>query len=304
MQLRLARSTVLRSLTRPTALTVFTLLLALALIPLTSYPTSPGSDWLWYRNGIDRLVTGQPLYDPAWLLGPFNYLATANLYQFNQPPWMLPLVAPFVLFPEPLATYAWLAFSDAALLLALALVVPRWPLLIVAVLLLPPILMSLAWGNVEAMVALGEALWIVGRRRSSWAAETVGIVLASLKVVPAIPLILFSLRSRRWKAAALSLLVAGAITAAVSAASGRELLEQFVRLTANTQPVLDRDNLSPAAWLGGSSGASNDGQTSCPVESGWPEGQDRRIAYSNRRYRNGRSQGRTPIPTRACGIWV
>ena len=240
---------------RPVQLAVLIALAALALIPFASYPQSVGVDWLWYRNGIDRLVAGQPIYDPAWLLGPFNYVAPANYFQFNQAPWLLPIVGPFTLLPEPVATYAWLAFMDAALLLALALVLPRWPPLLAVVLLAPPVLMSLVWGNVEALVAVGVAFWIVGRRRDSTGLETAGIVLASIKVVPAIPLLLLAIRSRRWKAAAASIAIAGGVSVVVSLMGGQNILEQFIRITANIEPVVDRLNISPAAWLGASSTA-------------------------------------------------
>lgn len=222
------------------------------LILFASYPAAPGADWPWYRNGIERLIAGQPLYDPTWLAGPYDYLAPANYFQFNQVPWLIPIVAPFAVLPEPIASWVWLAFTDAAMLLALALVIPRWPPLVVIVLLSPPVLMSLAWGNTGALVALGVALWISGQRHKSPALETAGIVLASLKVLPAIPLVLLALRARRWSAAIASALIALVVSIAVSVLVGQNALEQFIRIAANIEPVLNRLNISPAAWLGAS----------------------------------------------------
>lgn len=173
--------------TRLVLLTVLLALVGIVLVPFASYPSPLGSDWAWYRNGIDRLAGGQPIYDQSWLLGPFNYVGPGNVFQFNQAPWLLPIVAPFVLLPEPAAMVGWLVFMDAAVLLALALVIPNRAPVVALVLLQPAVLMSLAWGNIEALVILGVALWIHGQRRELVRLEVIGIVLASLKVVPAIP---------------------------------------------------------------------------------------------------------------------
>jgi hypothetical protein len=166
-------------------------LVMLYVAPLLAFVTWPpriGDDWLWYRDGIDRLAAGLALFEPDWLIGPFNYLDPSEYYKWNQMPWLLPLVAPFALLPEPVDRIAWTVAMAAILATAIFWVVPN-RIHAVALLVWPPSLMTIAYGNTESLVVMGVAAWLVGSRRNSELYEAAGIVLASFKIFPAIPLV-------------------------------------------------------------------------------------------------------------------
>ena len=236
-------------MTREARIAVVTAIGAVLAAQVGSAPGTLGEDWLWYRDGIERLAAGLPLYRPDWLVGPFNYTAPSNFFGFNQAPWLLPIAAPFAMLPEPAARLAWLVAMDIAAAIALLPFLPRRPW-VVLLFMSAPVWMSLVWGNVEALVALGLAAWLVGRQRASGTLMTVGILLTSLKVAPAIPLVLLTARSGRWRpiVAAIGLLAAWTLTLAVI--SGTNVMADFVHVTANIEPVTSRLNLAPATYLG------------------------------------------------------
>jgi hypothetical protein len=202
-----------------------------------------GEGWLWYRNGIERVATGQPLYKPEWQAGPYDYTSPEKDKQFNQVPWLLPIVAPIAVLPEPVARYAWLIITDAALALALALSLGRRPTcrlpVLLALLLWAPTLMCLVWGNVENIVILGFVLWFVGHRRRSRRIETAGIVLASLKIVPAIPLVLFSLKEARWSSVVGAALAVALMTVPAILTDGPQVIPVFVTITGNIMQIVN-----------------------------------------------------------------
>ncbi|HXG40344.1 MAG TPA: glycosyltransferase 87 family protein [Candidatus Limnocylindrales bacterium] len=220
-----------------------------------NYPTIIGSDWLWYRNGIDRLVHGLPLYDPRMTSGAYDYLGAELHYQFNQTPWLLVLVGPVATIPEPFAQSVWFVLISSATIGSCWMLRPRdvsppallalWTSLFVW----PCFLMIVAWGNVHALVMLGVALWVCGWRRRSDLLAAAGLYLASLKVVPVVPLVMLAIKERRWRPAVLAGMMIAVITAAVSALNGPETLFEFGLAILNQEVVRQRTNLSPVLSL-------------------------------------------------------
>jgi hypothetical protein len=243
-----------RLVLRTVAGTAVASLLILFIVAFAGWPIQIGDDWLWYRNGIDRLAAGQPLYKAEWLAGPYNYVSDENFYQFNQVPWLLPIVAPVSILPDPIDRFTWLAAMDAALTVAFALSFGnragrRWPVLLTLVL-WAPTLMCIVWGNIENLVVLGVALWFLGQRRGSRGMETAGMVLASLKVVPAIPLILLSLKSRRIAPVVAAGTIVALMTVPAVLLRGLDVIPSFLMATVNIAPLDIPQNLSPAIWMG------------------------------------------------------
>jgi hypothetical protein len=221
-----------------------------AQIPFFSLPPELGSDWWWYVTGVHNLAAGEPLYDPRLLAGPYNFVDPANIYAYNMAPWVIAMIAPFAALGEA-GRSSWLIAMDLATALAIMLCLPaRHRTLAAALLLASPVaLMLFAWGNVGSLVLLGVAVWLVGWRRGSNTLMAVGLVLASVKVLPAIPLALVMLRERRWVPVAAAAAVTGGVTIALMLATGRNVLEDSVLTLANIDQ-LAWHNLAPSLYVG------------------------------------------------------
>ncbi len=214
-----------------------------------SLATDIGSDWLWYRDGPARVLSGAPLYDPAGTSGAFDYLALGP--RWNQAPWALPIA--FVFYP--FGQQIWWLAMFLALVAALALAWPRlrfpWGLLLGAtVALSAPIWTNIVWGNMHALVVLGYALWFVGRERGHEGLQALGIVLAGLKVVPAIPLIAWCVvRDRNPRPVAIGLAVSFVLCLPAVAYGGPSVLTDFAKTLASFAVVDSDKNLSPMRLL-------------------------------------------------------
>ena len=221
---------------------------------LLSLPGRLGSDWDWYRDGPLRLAAGLPLYDASMLGGPFNYLAGPPVW--NQAPWALALISPFALLANAIQMPAWLVFTDAALLVGLALVWPKSsiPVLMFTVVitaLCAPFLMGMTWGNLQSIATLGICLFMFGYRRRSDAIMGVGIAVAATKLIPALPLAMFVLtRARRWRPLLVSGILICAATIPVLVVRPTALTD-FALVALNMDSLHTKYNLSPALWLPG-----------------------------------------------------
>ena len=180
---------------------------------------------------------------------PLNYTAPSNFFGFNQAPWLLPITAPFAMLPRTGCAHGMAGGDGHRSRDGPLPFLPRRPW-VVLLFMSAPVWMSLVWGNVEALVALGLAAWLVGRQRASGTLMTVGILLTSLKVAPAIPLVILTARSGRWRpiVAAIGLLAAWTFTLTV--VSGTNVMADFVQVTANIEPVTSRLDLATAIYLG------------------------------------------------------
>jgi hypothetical protein len=112
-----------------------------------------------------------------------------------------------------------------------------------------PVLMLLVWGNIGSIALLGVGIWFVGWRRGSDRLMGAGLLLASVKVLPAIPVALVMLREGRWRPVAAVAALAIGVTAALSAATGRNVLADFALTIGNIRQV-GALNLAPSSYLG------------------------------------------------------
>jgi hypothetical protein len=221
---------------------------------LLSLPLHLGSDWDWYRDGPSRLSAGLALYDPSMLAGPFDYLAGPKVW--NQAPWALAVVAPFAALADAIQVPAWLLFTDAALLVGLALAWPRSTTLVfvltaTVVALSAPFLMGMTWGNLQPVATLGIGLLMFGYRRRSDAVMGLGIAVAATKLIPALPLIVFVLfRARRWRPILLAGVLVGMATIPVVILRPTALAD-FALVALNMEPLNTLYNVSPALWVPG-----------------------------------------------------
>ncbi len=220
------------------------------LIPYARYPSTIGADWTTYRDGFDRLVHGLPLYDPSLLAGPYDYLAPAVQGMFNMPPWFLPLVVHAAVLPGLAGAVVWWLTIVVAAALAIVLAVPRRHRLLTIALLLAstPLWMIVAWGNAEALVLLGLVVWVIGIRKDRPGLLVIGVFLASIKVVPAIPLAIYMVRTGRIRPLLVAAGAAVAIVLLLSLTTGRSVLSDFVVAFQNIEQVADT-NIAPSLFL-------------------------------------------------------
>jgi hypothetical protein len=168
-----------------------------------------GSDWRWLEDGLRRLAAGAPLVRPEYAAAPFTQFPNGPAYTWSlHPPSTATLVAPLLLLPDWLREPAWTWLMAAALGIAVWLAWPRrlwWgtQLLVVAVVLGPPLVgvsvglvNQLHFANPNALVVLGVVLTWLGRRHGSVGLVAGGLVLAAVKVVPAIGLVVWLLAGR------------------------------------------------------------------------------------------------------------
>ncbi|MBI2781504.1 MAG: hypothetical protein HYX55_06895 [Chloroflexi bacterium] len=192
-----------------------------------------GSDWRWLEDGLKRLAAGLPLTRPEYVTGPWSQFAVGAqipTYTWSlHPPYSAVLYQPFMLVPAAIRAVTWAAVMAATLAAAVAVAWPRrlwWGtgLLIATILLRPPIngawlglIDQIHYANPNAIVALGVALVWIGRRRGSTALMAAGLVLASVKILPAATLGLWLLAARdRPGPARKSVVVAGGILAVLT----------------------------------------------------------------------------------------
>jgi hypothetical protein len=225
-----------------------------------------GSDWRWLEDGLTRLGQGLPLTDPRLTAGPWSQFGPGPAYTWSlQAPYLAAFLSPMLLLPADPRSGAWLALTAAALGAGFAIAWPRTRdarvhVLLATLLVGPPIVGlgvalvdQLHYANPNAFVVLGVALAWRGRERGSAALIAAGLVLAALKIVPALALLAWLApglpsqpRVRRGIAAAAVVLVALTVPVLVldPRAIGDMLASQL-----NLQPVMDATNLSPRVWL-------------------------------------------------------
>jgi len=158
-----------------------------------------GSDWLWLEDGLHRLAAREPLTRPEYLAGPFSQFTNGPAYTWSlHPPSNATLSAPMLLLPAELRQAGWAWLMAAALFVAVWLAWPRrlwWGthLLVAAAVLGPPlgavslgVVDQLHFANPNAVVVLGVVLAWIGRRRGSAILIAAGLVLLSVKIVPAV----------------------------------------------------------------------------------------------------------------------
>ena len=119
---------------------------------------------------------------------------------------------PFTALPVVLAEWLWIGCLLAAGGLALRLAGVRDWRVYAAALVMPPVVGSLFYGAVDLLLLLGLAACWRWRDSAGKAGCALGAIIA-LKLI-ALPLVLWFVATRRWRAAGLSLAVAGALAVA------------------------------------------------------------------------------------------
>jgi hypothetical protein len=138
------------------------------------------------------------------------------------------LGVPFTALPYALAAWLWLGLVLAAGGLALYLAGVRDRLVYAAALLAPPVIGSLYYGAIDLVLMLGLAACWRWRDHAGRAGLALGAIIA-LKLL-ALPLVLWLVATRRWRAAATSLVVAATLALAGWAVIGFDGLTGYPHL--------------------------------------------------------------------------
>ena len=209
---------------------------------LLSAGSTLGYDFHAYANAADRLLHGQPLYDPT-----INVAGGFAIYLYP-PPFVL-LALPFDLLPAPFAAIAWIGAMGAAFLVGAALLPVsrevRWSIVLLGGLSWP-LAYSLKLGQVGPLLFLLFAAgwrWLdrPGRLGSIIALGTI------VKVQPAI-LLGWAALTRRWRAigVAVGVLLISALLATV--VTGFATWSDYVELLRRVSgPVTTPHNFTPGA---------------------------------------------------------
>jgi alpha-1,2-mannosyltransferase len=201
-----------------------------------------GYDFAAYRDAALRLVDGEPLYDPA-----VDVAGGYAIYLY--PPPFAILVLPFAVLPEPLGLWAWTALLVAAFLAGTGLlpvgVRTRWLVVLLGGLIWP-LLYSIKLGQVGPLLYLGFA---AGWR---WMDVPVrlGAAMALGTIVKLQPALLFgwAVATRRWRAAAIGLVVLGVAALVATLVAGPGTWADYVALlTRVNDPVMTPHNFTPGA---------------------------------------------------------
>jgi hypothetical protein len=201
-----------------------------------------GYDYQAYANAAERLLHGQPLYDPS-----VNVAGGFAIYLYP-PPFVL-LALPFALLPASIGPTAWIASMAVAFLAGVALLPVkrevRWAIVLLGGLSWP-LAYSLKLGQVGPLLFLLFAAgwrWLdrPGRLGTAIALGTI------VKVQPAI-LLGWAAATRRWRAVGIALIVllvaALGATLATGLATWSDYLDLLRRVSA---PVTTAHNFTPGA---------------------------------------------------------
>jgi alpha-1,2-mannosyltransferase len=198
-------------------------------------------DFLAYLGAVGHLLQGQPLYDTT-------ATETGGLGLFLYPPSFALLMLPVAVIPTDLAAPFWMFALIAVALVAVWLMpvsrVIRW-LLTLALGLSWPFIDSLAQGQVGPVLLL---LFVIGWR-SIDRPRVLSLVLGlgtTIKIQPAI-VIAWAALTRRYRAAAIAIGVAGALALVATVIVGPQAWADLATVLAKTnQPVLTRNSVGIA----------------------------------------------------------
>ncbi len=158
-----------------------------------------------YLNAARDIVRSQPLY-AAFLHHPFPDATLRPAYIY--PPSFALLIAPLGLLPDAAAAELWIAFQQAALAVAMVVVLrwlrpTRWAVVgvVLATLSFYPLWVDVVQGQANLLVLLLVTVGIVGVLRGRAAFGAAIGVAAALKLTPLI-LVVWLLLDRRFRAAA------------------------------------------------------------------------------------------------------
>ena len=127
-----------------------------------------GSDALAYWRAGHAIINGTPLYGQD--------AGTASAYLYS--PLFAQVVTPFTLLPQPLFVWAWRAFEVVCLRVAIG----SWTRAGISILVFPPVIIELAYANVDLPIAAVCALAMQGRP-ATWSLPPI-VKAAALPLVP------------------------------------------------------------------------------------------------------------------------
>jgi hypothetical protein len=216
-------------------------------------PESAGRDWLWYEDGLERLVDDRPLYDRSVTTVPYTSAdpALEGVYA-TIPPYFVALISPFLLIPEEARQLVWILVSATAVAAAYVI---AWPLQApllgsfvagVGSILLLGLCFELYDANHNSLVALGVALGLVA---ANPILIGVGLVLAGTKAVPAIALGLWLIARRQWRALGWGIAMVAGLMLPVLLLEGPGVIVDYLRSSTLAIPA-DPGNFSPIHNLG------------------------------------------------------
>jgi len=201
-----------------------------------------GYDAAAYLQAADRLLAGQPLYDPA-----VSVAVGYGVYLYP-PPFALAVV-PFALLPAPLDLHAWLAAIVLAFLAGTALlpvrVGVRWSIVLLAALSFP-FLYSAKLGQVGPLLYLAFA---IGWRWIDRPA-VVGLAVAAGALTKLQPALLFGwmIVTRRWRALAVGLSAVAVAAVVTTVVAGAATWSDYVELLGRVnRPITTPQNLTVGA---------------------------------------------------------
>lgn len=164
---------------------------ALLLVVAVTRWTTPSDEYAYWLAG-QRLVAGQPLYDPAAPIG--------TPYAYWYPPPLAQVLAPFTLvIPDGAFLVAW----TVMLLGCIWYLGLRRPLVALALVAFLPVAVELWYRNVHLLLAASFVL-ALRRHAAFW------VVAAAIKITPAIGVLYLAARGR-WREAAVVLVVGGTV---------------------------------------------------------------------------------------------
>ncbi len=221
---------------------VLILLAATSLAVLGAAGATLGYDFQAYAQAADRLLAGQPLYDPA-----VDVAGGFAIYLYP-PPFALAVI-PFAALPDPAATWAWLGFLVGCFLVGTALLpvrpTVRWSVVALAAVSFP-FLYGLKLGQVAPILYLCFAVgW-----RSLDRPAPLGLSTAVGTLVKLQPALLFGWMAvtRRWAALAVGLAALAAIVAGSLLFVGVDTwADYFALLLRVSSPVTTPHNMTPGA---------------------------------------------------------
>ena len=226
--------------------------LALGLLALTtgavlaSAGATLGYDYQAYAQAAQRLLAGQPLYDP-------NVDVAGGFAIFLYPPPFALLVVPFTVLPGSLGTWAWLGALMAAFLAGTAILPVRpgvrWTIVLLAALSLP-FLYSVKLGQVGPLLYLCFAIgW-----RSLDRPLPLGLSVAAGALTKIQPALLFAwmMLTRRLRALLVGLVACGLAAVIVTLVTGMATWTDYVALLGRvSQPVTTPKNMTRGRSPGG-----------------------------------------------------
>jgi hypothetical protein len=235
---------------------------AIAASIIAGIPDVLGSDWLWYRNGPDRLLAGQSLYPPEMLSGHYDQLSSALLFHWNQLPALATVLLPLVALGPQMSLAIWFGAMFATTVAAVVIVRPTaiagrtFLALILLLGMTSAFTAAVVWSNFNAAAAFGVALVWVGVNRTGLAPRVasslivIGLTLAAMKVLPAVLLGTWLIvRVRRPMPVFIALGIVGALTLVPIAIAGPRVLPDFLTVVRNATIVPYAPNMSPAVLL-------------------------------------------------------